>query len=99
MICAVCSNCGYSIDVFEEDKLSPVREKRLKYLLTRDQVCPNCLMSISRCERIEAEESDLPLFKIDVDEAQRAALKDFGKKRGYGAVTEYALKEFKVGKK
>jgi hypothetical protein len=95
MIYAACSSCGFIIDEFGKDDKAPVREKRLKYLLTRDQVCPNCLVSISKCQRVEGEENEIPVFAVSVEESAREAVRTFSKAHGYGVVTEYTLDQFK----
>lgn len=96
MIYAVCPNCGYAIDVFKEEELkSPIREKRLKYLLSRDQVCPNCITTIGRCQRVDASENEVPILKVEVGEGERENLLKFAREHGYILVTEFTLKEFR----
>ncbi len=96
MIYAVCPNCGYAIDVFREDELkSPIREKRLKYLLSRDQVCPNCITTIGRCQRVDAQENEIPIIKVDVKEEEREGIIRFAKEHGYVLVTDYTLREYR----
>jgi hypothetical protein len=93
---AICPNCGFAIDIFTEaDLKSPVREKRLKYLLTRDQTCSNCVMTIAKCEEVVAEESEVPLFRVTVPEAERSSLSEFAKEKQYIVVTDYTLSHFK----
>ncbi|HEU13048.1 MAG: hypothetical protein ACP5G5_06665 [Thermoplasmata archaeon] len=96
MIYAVCPNCGYAIDVFREEELkSPIREKRLKYLLSRDQVCPNCITTIGRCQRVDAQENEIPIIKADVKEEEREGIIRFAKEHGYVLVTDYTLREYR----
>ncbi|MEM0077613.1 MAG: hypothetical protein QW745_01695 [Thermoplasmata archaeon] len=96
MIYAVCPNCGYAIDVFKEEELkSPIREKRLKYLLSRDQVCPNCITTIGKCKRIDANESEIPILNVEISENERENLLKFAKERGYVIITEYTVKDFR----
>ena len=96
MIYAVCPNCGYAIDVFREEELkSPIREKRLKYLLSRDQVCPNCITTIGRCQRVDAQENEIPIIKVDVKEEEREGIIRFAKEHGYVLVTDYTLREYR----
>lgn len=95
MIYTICSNCGFIIDIFSKEETSPVREKRLKYLLTRDQICPNCLLAISKCQKVEAEENDIPSFVVDVEEPIKEAVKKFSKEHGYAVVTQYTIDQFK----
>jgi hypothetical protein len=95
MIYAACSSCGFIIDEFGKDDIAPIREKRLRYLLTRDQVCPNCLVSISKCQKVEGEGDEIPVFSVNVDESAKEAVREFSKSHGYGVVTEYTLDQFK----
>jgi len=100
MIYAVCPVCGYAIDIFKEDELkSPVREKRLKYLLSRDQVCPNCITTIGKCVRVDESEENIPIFKVNVEEGEKEQLKKFAREHGYVWITEYTLKHFRGEKK
>lgn len=92
--------CGYSIDIFtEEEAQSPVRSKRMKYLTTRDQVCPNCINTIGKCERIDAGEDEIPVMRVEVDEGEKAAFREYCREKGYAAATKYTLDEFRRGKK
>lgn len=96
MIYVVCPNCGYAIDVFKEEELkSPIREKRLKYLLTRDQVCPNCITTIGKCQRVDASENEIPIIKASINEEDKEKILKFAKDHGYIVVTDYTLKEFR----
>lgn len=89
---AICRNCGFGIEHFTEaDLKNPVREKRLKYLLTRDQTCPNCVMTIPKCDEITAEEADLPIFRAEVPEGERAAVLAFAQEKQYIVVTAYTV--------
>lgn len=98
MIYVACPVCGFTIDLFSEEELkSPVREKRLRYLMTRDQVCPNCLTTIGKCQRIEAREEEVPLFKVAVDEAEKEKIKNFAREHGYSTVTDFTVKQYKEG--
>lgn len=88
--------CGYSIDIIKEEELqNPVRAKRLRYLTTRDQVCPNCINTIAKCEKVETEEEGIPVIRVAVDEGNKAKLIDFCRKNGYAVATDYALNESK----
>ncbi len=99
MIYIACPLCGYTIDIFsEEDLKSPVRAKRMRYLSTRDQVCPNCVNAIGRCEKIEAAEQDIPLLRVTADDDVKRGLVEFCRKKGYAVATGYALEHFKEGK-
>lgn len=98
MIYIACPMCGYTIDIFsEEDLKSPVRAKRLRYLTSRDQVCPNCVNAIGRCEKIEAPEQDIPLVRVSADDNVRKGLLEFCRRKGYAVVTSYALRHFQGG--
>lgn len=91
--------CGYSIDIIREEELeNPVRAKRLRYLTTRDQVCPNCINTIAKCEKVEAKEDDIPVIRASVDEGSKEKLVDFCRKNGYAVATEYTLNELRVRK-
>jgi hypothetical protein len=93
---AICPNCGFGIDVFTEmDLKSPVREKRLKYLLTRDQTCPNCIMTFSKCEEITADEGAVPILRAAVPDGDKARVRDFAREKQYVVVTDYTLSRFK----
>lgn len=96
MIYATCANCGYIIDLFgKEDEASPVRGKRLKYLVTRDQICPNCLISIAHCQKVEAEESAIPILNLPAVTEDKEKLRAFAKEHGYAVVTEYTVNQYK----
>jgi len=96
MIYAVCPNCGYAIDIFKEEELkSPIREKRLKYLLSRDQVCPNCVTTIGKCQRVDASENEIPILKVQIKEEEKDPLIKFARERGYVIITDYTLKDFR----
>lgn len=98
MIYTVCGTCGYVIDIFgKEDEANPIRGKRLKYLLTRDQICPNCLVAIAHCQRVEAEEGAIPIFNVDMDMGadEKEKVRAFAKERGYALVTEFAINQYK----
>jgi uncharacterized Zn finger protein (UPF0148 family) len=100
MIYLVCPICGYAIDVFtEEEAQNPVRSKRMKYLMTRDQVCPNCINAIPKCEKIESDEKDIPVIRVDVTGEEKERFSEFLKNKGYVVGTKYALEEFRGGKK
>lgn len=99
VIYLVCPICGYSIDVFTEaEATSPVRSKRLKYLTTRDQVCPNCVNTIAKCERIDAEESEIPIIRTQVPDGLKNGLIEFCRSKGYAVATDYALSDFRGDK-
>ena len=92
--------CGYSIDIFtEEEAQSPVRAKRMKYLTTRDQVCPNCINTIGRCERVDAAEDEIPVMRAEVNEDEKSSFGEYCREKGYAVGTNYALKEFREGTK
>ncbi|MGC8497173.1 MAG: hypothetical protein ACP5NL_04145 [Thermoplasmata archaeon] len=96
MIYVACPVCGFTIDSFsEEDLKSPVREKRLKYLMTRDQVCPNCLTTVGKCQRVEAKEEEIPIFKVNVEESEKDKIIIFSKEHGYSVVTDFTIKQYK----
>lgn len=100
VIYLVCPICGYSIDVFTEaEATSPVRAKRLKYLTTRDQVCPNCVNTIAKCERIDAEENEIPIIRTQVADGLKSDLIKFCREKGYAVATDYALSDFRGDKK
>lgn len=87
--------CGYSIDIIsEEEAANPIRAKRIKYLTTRGQVCPNCLNTVNKCEKIEAPEEDIPVIRIDIGEGEKAKFIEFCRNAGYAAGTKFALQEF-----
>jgi formate-dependent phosphoribosylglycinamide formyltransferase (GAR transformylase) len=93
---AICPNCGFGIDVFTEaDLKNLVREKRLKYLITRDQTCPNCIMTFSKCEEITADESAVPIVRATIQDSDKARVREFAKERQYVVVTDYTLSKFK----
>lgn len=95
MIYIACPMCGYTIDIFsEEDLKSPVRAKRMRYLTTRDQICPNCVNAIGRCEKIDQPEDKIPLLRVTTDDSVKTGLLDFCRKKGYAVATAYALKHF-----
>lgn len=95
MIYLVCTKCGFSIDIIEEGgENNPVRAKRIKYLTTRGQVCPNCLNTIGKCERIDAGEDDIPIMRVDLKDPDREKFVEFCRANGYAVGTEYALREF-----
>jgi uncharacterized Zn finger protein (UPF0148 family) len=96
MIYVACPVCGFTIDLFsEEDLKSQVKEKRLRYLMTRDQVCPNCLTTIGKCQRIEAKEEEIPIFKVNVEESEKEKIINFSREHGYSVVTEFTIKQYK----
>ena len=96
MIYATCGNCGFTIDIFTaEDATNTVREKRLKYLMTRDQICPNCLVAIYHCQKVEAEESAIPILNVAVGDDEKEKVRAFAKERGYATVTEYTLNHYR----
>ncbi|MEM0156177.1 MAG: hypothetical protein QW597_06235 [Thermoplasmataceae archaeon] len=96
MIYLTCPKCGYAIDILSEEELNnPVKAKRLKYLTTRDQVCPNCVNTIGRCERIDAKEEDTPLMRVTIQGQEKAKFAEFCRDHGYAVATEYALNQFK----
>ncbi|MGC8645146.1 MAG: hypothetical protein ACP5UO_02615 [Thermoplasmata archaeon] len=100
MIYLVCPICGYAIDLFtEEESQNPVRSKRMKYLMTRDQVCPNCINAIPKCEKIEAPENEVPIIRVEVGDGEKGPFSQFLKSKGYIVGTKYALEEFRGGKK
>ncbi|MEM0073338.1 MAG: hypothetical protein QW078_00660 [Thermoplasmatales archaeon] len=100
MIYLVCPICGYAIDIFTEEEASnPVRSKRMKYLMTRDQVCPNCINAIPKCEKIEAAENNIPILRVNIDKAESEQFSRYLKEKGYVIGTEFALNEFRGGKK
>ncbi len=74
---------------------NPVRVKRLKYLTTRDQVCPNCVKSIGKCQDYDISDSDVPVIKARIDDIDEGKIKEFCKNNGYLVVTEYTIKHFK----
>jgi hypothetical protein len=95
MIYLVCPICGYSIDIMADEEVNNiVRAKRLKYLTTRDQVCPNCVNTIGKCEKIEAKESEIPVIRVVLDENQRSYFTDYCRKNGYAVGTGYALDQY-----
>lgn len=95
MIYLACTKCGYSIDIVaEEEAQSPIRAKRIKYLTTRGQVCPNCLNTINKCEKIEAAEEDIPIIRANVKETEKEKFQKYCRDNGYAVGTEYALQEF-----
>ncbi len=99
MIYATCPKCGFIIDSFSETDLKKtIRANRLKYLTTRDQICPNCVNTISKCKVIDIKDGELPIFSVDVDGEDRTKIAEFAKKNGYAEVTDYTLKAFKGGK-
>lgn len=99
MIYIACPLCGYTIDIFsDEDMKSPVRSKRLLYLTTRDQVCPNCVNAIGRCEKIVATDHDIPIIRVTVDDEVKKGLTEFCRKEGYAVATGYALEHFRERK-
>lgn len=92
MIYLTCPVCGYAIDIMRDDEINnPVKAKRLKYLTTRDQVCPNCVNTIGRCERIEAKEEEIPIMRVKVPEQENGKFIEFCRKTGYAVATNYAL--------
>lgn len=96
MIYLACTMCGYSIDIMTESEAeNPIRAKRIKYLTTRGQVCPNCLNTINKCEKIEASEEEIPVLRIEVDEKEKEKFAEFCRNEGYSVGTEYALQEFR----
>lgn len=96
MIYLICPMCGYAIDIMTEEEANiPVKAKRLKYLTTRDQVCPNCVNTIGKCERVEAEEKDTPILRVDVQEAEKADFVKFCRDHGYPVATKYTMTQFK----
>ncbi|MEM0141217.1 MAG: hypothetical protein QXN66_04175 [Thermoplasmatales archaeon] len=100
MIYLVCPICGYAIDIFTEEEASnPVRSKRMKYLLTRDQICPNCINVIPKCEKIEANESEIPIIKVELGQDEQNQFSQYLKNKGYVVGTKFALDEFRGGKK
>lgn len=95
MIYLTCPRCGYIIDkLTEQEANDPVRSRRLKYLTTRDQICPNCVSTIARCERIDAREDEIPIMRIEVNSEKLDAFKKFCREKGYAVATEYAYREF-----
>ncbi len=96
MIYLTCPVCGYAIDIMRDEEINnPVKAKRLKYLTTRDQVCPNCVNTIGKCERIEAKENEIPVMRVEVHEAEKDKFVDFCRKSGYAVGTAYALNHFR----
>lgn len=96
MIYLVCTVCGYSIDIVSDDEAnSPIRIKRIKYLSTRGQVCPNCLNTINRCEKIEAPEDQIPVMRAEIEEKDRSGFVEFCRSNGYAVGTEYAFNEYR----
>lgn len=88
--------CGYAIDIMQESEIeSPVKAKRLKYLTTRDQVCPNCVNTIGKCEKIEAKEEDTPLLRVTIDEQEKPKFVEYCRSHGYPVATAYTLTQFK----
>ncbi|MGC8608837.1 MAG: hypothetical protein ACP5UV_03075 [Thermoplasmata archaeon] len=99
MIYATCPKCGYIIDVFSENDLKKsIRANRLKYLTTRDQICPNCVNTISKCKTLELNDSDLPIFSANTDGEDKSKIAEFARKSGYAEVTDYTIKAYKGGK-
>lgn len=87
--------CGYSIDIIsEEEAVNPIRAKRIKYLTTRGQVCPNCLNTVNKCEKIEAPEEEIPVIRIEIGDEEKAKFAGFCREAGYAVGTKYALQEF-----
>ena len=98
MIYMVCPVCGYSIDIFtEEESTGPARSKRMKYLMTRDQVCPNCINTIGKCERVDAEEDNIPVIRVEVAGGLKQKFIEFCRKNGYAVGSKYALDHFGGG--
>ena len=96
MIYATCINCGFVIDIFANEELANlVREKRLKYLTTRDQICPNCLVAIAKCEKVEADENDIPILRTTIGDTDKDQLRAFAKEHGYSVVTDFTVNQFK----
>lgn len=98
MIYLICPKCGFSIDIFKDDEVNiPVRAKRMKYLATRDQVCPNCINTIGRCEKIESPEEGVPLLRVEIEEEGKDKFIEYCRKNGYAVCTSYTLERFKEG--
>ncbi len=99
MIYLTCPVCGYAIDIMADDEVNiPVRAKRLKYLTTRDQVCPNCVNTIGRCEKVEAKEEDTPILRVEVQDSEKENFVKFCRDGGYAVATEYTMNHFKEEK-
>lgn len=96
MIYLICPMCGYAIDIMsEEEANSPVKAKRLKYLTTRDQVCPNCVNTIGKCEKVEADEKDIPIIRVEVQDSEKDDFIKFCRDNGYTVGTQYTMTQFK----
>lgn len=98
MIYLICPKCGYSIDILKDEEVNnPVRAKRMKYLTTRDQVCPNCVNTIGKCEKIESPEDQIPLPRVEINEGREKFI-EYCRKNGYAVCTDYALERFRGDK-
>lgn len=96
MIYLICPKCGYSIDILKEEEVNnPVRAKRLKYLTTRDQVCPNCVNTIGKCEKVESPEGDIPLLRVEINDVGKEKFVEYCREKGYAVCTDYTLERFK----
>ncbi len=99
LIYLICPICGYSIDIFkEEEATDPVRSKRMKYLLTRDQICPNCINTIAKCEKIQEPDEKIPILRVKPNESETEKFIGYLRTKGYAVGTSYALQEFRGGK-
>lgn len=95
MIYLTCIICGYAIDIMQDDEVNnPVRAKRLKYLTTRDQICPNCVNTIGKCERVDSPEENIPILRVDVADDTKTGLIKFCRDNGYVVATKYTLDEY-----
>lgn len=99
MIYLICPKCGYSIDILKDEEVNnPVRAKRMKYLTTRDQVCPNCVNTIGKCEKIESPEEGIPLLRVQINGEKKEKFIEYCRKNGYAVCTDYTLERYKEAK-
>ncbi len=98
MIYLFCPKCGFAIEaIADTEAANPIRQKRIHYLITRDQVCPNCLNTIGHCEQVTLDENCVPQLKVVVDDAQKKPFSEYLRSKGYVYGTDYALAEFRKG--
>ncbi len=90
----VCPHCGFLIEEYTAEQLqNDVRkQKRHKYLMSKQTLCPACLIQAARLKEL-AVDSDEPQWADDATQAlldtpaARDAVAAFARAEGYSLIT------------
>ncbi len=90
----VCPHCGFLIEEYTDEQLqSDVRkQKRYKYLMSKQTLCPACMKQAARLKELHVE-SDEPQWADDTKNAMldapetREAVFAFARAEGYPLIT------------